>query len=81
MRETRTPHAHRLLGLAVTLLLGTSPRPSFAQIDAWIDPGHGGKDPGAVGIDGPAVPNEKDFNFAVSSDVLSVLSSDGCLRS
>lgn len=65
-----------LLGLAIVMSLA---QPSGAQIDAWIDPGHGGKDPGALGIDGPAAPNEKDLNLAVSLDVLSVLGSDGRL--
>ena len=43
-----------LLGLLVAA--GLQP-PAMAQIDAWIDPGHGGKDPGAYGIDGSAMPN------------------------
>lgn len=40
--------------------------PAAAQIDVWIDPGHGGGDPGAVGYNGPALPNEKELNIAVA---------------
>jgi len=31
-----------------------------------VDPGHGGNDPGAIGIDGPDFPNEKDWNLNIS---------------
>ncbi|MBK8167576.1 MAG: N-acetylmuramoyl-L-alanine amidase [bacterium] len=37
-----------------------------AQIDVWIDPGHGGHDPGALGHDGAAAPNEMDLNSGVA---------------
>ncbi len=31
--------------LAIVLISGIA-APARAQVDAWIDPGHGGKDPG-----------------------------------
>ena len=39
--------------------------PALAVIDVWIDPGHGGQDPGALGINGDSLPNEKEFNIGV----------------
>ena len=79
---TRTPR--RLLPPALALLLGLGMAvelyaPALAQIDAWVDPGHGGKDPGALGIDGPAAPNEEDFNLQVSTIVQSRLGQIGWL--
>lgn len=59
------------------LVAGFGATPCSAQIDAWIDPGHGGKDPGALGIDGAATPNEKDFNLAVSIRVQNILGGYG----
>jgi N-acetylmuramoyl-L-alanine amidase len=41
-------------------------QPAIAQIDIWIDSGHGGNDPGAPGFNGSALPNEKELNFAVA---------------
>jgi N-acetylmuramoyl-L-alanine amidase len=38
----------------------------FAGRKFVIDPGHGGTDPGAVGIDGGAYPNEEDFVLDVA---------------
>ena len=65
-----------LLGLVMAAGLQV---PALAQIDAWVDPGHGGKDPGALGIDGPAVPNEEDLNLQVGSVVKSRLGQLGWL--
>ncbi|MEW5760636.1 MAG: N-acetylmuramoyl-L-alanine amidase, partial [Candidatus Thermoplasmatota archaeon] len=42
-----------------------------------IDPGHGGSDPGAVGIDGSFFPNEKDFNLDIGIRVKELLSMAG----
>jgi N-acetylmuramoyl-L-alanine amidase len=43
-----------------------------------IDPGHGGDDPGALGIDGAAYPNEKDFNLEVGLRLRTRLQNAGC---
>ncbi|MDH4338539.1 MAG: N-acetylmuramoyl-L-alanine amidase [Candidatus Krumholzibacteria bacterium] len=51
-----------IVGL-ITLAAGNVP----AQIDIWVDPGHGGWDSGAEGFNGPAVPNEKELNIGVAS--------------
>lgn len=60
-----------MIHVAMCLLLGVfvcaHPRPAMGQIDIWIDSGHGGKDPGALGFNGSAVPNEKQLNFAVAT--------------
>jgi N-acetylmuramoyl-L-alanine amidase len=44
-----------------------------------IDPGHGGSDAGAVGIDGSAKPNEADFNLDLSLRLLTRLTGQGAL--
>lgn len=49
--------------MLVLLLAGTS----RAEIDVWIDPGHGGNDPGALGFNGPAEPNEKELVIGVTT--------------
>ena len=40
--------------VAVAWGLALQADPVRAQIDAWIDPGHGGHDPGALGVNGCA---------------------------
>jgi len=76
----RAPRNLVVVAISIAIvLIGGIAVPARAQIDAWIDPGHGGKDSGAPGIDGPAAPNEKDFNLTVSLDVQSVLGSYGWL--
>ena len=42
-----------------------------------IDPGHGGSDPGAVGIDGGAYPNEEDFVLDVALRLRTLLQNAG----
>lgn len=54
--------------LVLTLvLMGAIVDPAHGQLDVWIDPGHGGNDPGALGVNGTALPNEKELNIGVSS--------------
>ena len=43
-----------------------------------IDPGHGGSDPGALGYNGSAWPDEADFNLTVSLKVRDLLQAAGC---
>lgn len=56
-----------LLSLAILTFCAAAltPGPSDAHLDVWVDPGHGGDDPGAVGWDGPGDPDEKDLTLAV----------------
>ena len=42
-----------------------------------IDPGHGGTQPGAVGWDGDAYPNEKDFTLDIALKLRDLLESEG----
>ena len=51
----------------VTGLVGILAAPTVAQIDVWIDPGHDGHDPGALGVNGAALPNEKELNIGVAN--------------
>ncbi|MFH1754500.1 MAG: N-acetylmuramoyl-L-alanine amidase, partial [Candidatus Latescibacterota bacterium] len=53
------------LWLLLSILIGA--QPARGEIDIWIDSGHGGNDPGALGFNGSALPNEKELNFAVAS--------------
>ena len=46
---------------AFALILTATAHAQFSGRRFVIDPGHGGTDPGAVGIDGGADPNEADF--------------------
>lgn len=41
--------------------------PIQAEIDVWIDPGHGGDDPGALGYNGATPPNEKELTIGVTT--------------
>jgi N-acetylmuramoyl-L-alanine amidase len=50
------------------------PRPRQGQLTVMIDPGHGGRDPGAVGIGGL---REKDINITVSRRVQEILNERG----
>jgi N-acetylmuramoyl-L-alanine amidase len=46
------------------------PQTSIAlEIDAWVDPGHGGTDVGTVGFDGDSIPNEKDITFPIAERI------------
>lgn len=56
--------------LALTIGFAASPERARAfEIDAWIDPGHGGTDVGTVGFDGDSIPNEKDITFPIAERV------------
>ena len=48
-------------------LLAAFPLLAHALIDVWIDPGHGGGDPGSLGVNGAPLPNEKQFNIGVTN--------------
>jgi N-acetylmuramoyl-L-alanine amidase len=48
--------------------------PSWAQIDVWIDPGHGGTDPGNTGFGGTL---EKNVNLQVAGHLFSRLGAIG----
>jgi N-acetylmuramoyl-L-alanine amidase len=52
----------------------SAPRPRQGQLTVVIDPGHGGGDPGAVGIGGL---REKDINLAISRRLQQVLQDKG----
>lgn len=62
------------------LLINTSsqsdPNPLAGKIIA-IDPGHGGSDVGAEGIDGASFPNEEDFNLDIGLRLKKLLVSAG----
>jgi len=56
-------------GLALTALGLAVAAPAAAQFTGtriMIDAGHGGTDPGSLGIDGAAYPNEEDFVLDVA---------------
>ncbi len=57
-----------LIILAVMVVVSV-PLTSFALIDVWIDSGHGGVDPGTLGFNGSAYPDEKDINLLVSQSI------------
>jgi N-acetylmuramoyl-L-alanine amidase len=52
--------------LLLLVCAATLAHAQFAGRKFVIDPGHGGTDPGAVGIDGSAIPNEEDFVLDVA---------------
>jgi N-acetylmuramoyl-L-alanine amidase len=60
--------------LAAAVIL---PAPSSAFIDVWIDPGHGGNDPGNPGYSGLPGGREKVINLQVSSVLSSRLAQVG----
>ncbi len=62
---------------ALFLWLAVSTHAQFAGRKFVIDPGHGGSDPGAVGIDGGAAPNEEDFVLDVSLRLRTLLQNAG----
>jgi N-acetylmuramoyl-L-alanine amidase len=49
--------------------------PALATIDVWVDPGHGGSDPGNVGINGDGAPNEEHVTLPIGSYLLNRLGS------
>ncbi|MFA9397438.1 MAG: N-acetylmuramoyl-L-alanine amidase [Clostridiaceae bacterium] len=52
---------------------GNTPPPSKGQIKVFIDPGHGGSDPGAIGNG----LNEKDINLSIAKKIGNLLNSKG----
>jgi N-acetylmuramoyl-L-alanine amidase len=62
-----------LLALAIiALIIGLTASPERAtafEIDAWVDPGHGGTDIGTPGFNGATPPNEKDITFPIADRV------------
>ncbi len=56
----------KLIMIAVCFIGSFIGGPAYGQLDVWIDPGHGGNDPGALGIDGASLPNEKELNIGVA---------------
>ncbi len=64
--------------LLLLLIFATSvARAQFAGRKFVIDPGHGGTDPGAVGVDGSAAPNEEDFVLDVAQRLRTRLQAAG----
>ena len=59
------------LGMAVL------PEEADGQVDVWIDPGHGGDDPGNLGYDGVAAHREKHVCLEVSQVLSSRLAQIG----
>ena len=66
-----------LASIAAIVLLAACAHAQFAGRKFVIDPGHGGSDPGAVGIDGGATPNEEDFVLDVSLRLRTLLQNAG----
>lgn len=63
--------------LALSLLVSMAGVAPAVEIDVWIDPGHGGTDIGAKGINGVDFPNEDDLNLAIAEDLEPELFSRG----
>ena len=66
----------------VTLYLNNAPRHTdsdkpLENVTVVLDPGHGGKDPGALGVASLNGPVEKDLNLAVAKATKSILESYG----
>lgn len=66
-------------GVVAALVILSTASPCRAQVVVWIDPGHGGWEPGAVGINGDAPPNEEHLTLQVSSVLQSRLAQIGWL--
>ncbi|HEX2748225.1 MAG TPA: N-acetylmuramoyl-L-alanine amidase [Verrucomicrobiales bacterium] len=66
-----------ILAAAVLLVPAGWAAAQFAGRKIMIDAGHGGADPGAVGIDGGAYPNEEDFVLDVAQRLKSKLEAAG----
>ncbi len=66
-----------LATIAVIVLLASTASAQFSGRKFVIDPGHGGTDPGAVGIDGGAYPNEEDFVLDVALRLRTLLQNAG----
>ena len=62
--------------LAIVLLSVTASA-QFSGRKFVLDPGHGGSDPGAVGIDGGVAPNEEDFVLDVALRLRTLLQNAG----
>ncbi|MCX8091481.1 MAG: N-acetylmuramoyl-L-alanine amidase, partial [Verrucomicrobiae bacterium] len=68
-----------ILLVAILALSGLrAPAPELTGRKVVIDPGHGGSDPGALGYDGAAYPNEEDFTLAVGLKLRTLLQQAGC---
>lgn len=80
-RNGKLVGAARSRALAAVVLawsVANAPAPELSGRKVVIDPGHGGSDPGAVGYDGSAKPNEADFNLAVGLKLRTLLQNAGC---
>lgn len=67
----------RLCSLVLLAAGAAVARAQFSGRRFVIDPGHGGADPGAVGIDGGADPNESDFVLDISLRLKALLEAAG----
>jgi N-acetylmuramoyl-L-alanine amidase len=65
------------LALGLGWMLALSASAQFAGRKVVLDAGHGGSDPGALGIDGSAIPNEEDFVLDTTLRLRSLLESAG----
>lgn len=63
-----------VLSGALTAYFGTQAASSRSVITILIDPGHGGEDPGKIGINGEL---EKDINLAISRKLSTYLNANG----
>jgi N-acetylmuramoyl-L-alanine amidase len=66
------------LGVLALFLLAAPAWGQLAGRKVVIDPGHGGTDPGALGYEGGAWPNEEDFVLDCSHRVRTMLQNAGC---
>ena len=66
--------------LILSLFLVAMPMIAFGSLSGkkiCLDPGHGGKDPGAPGVDGNAIPNESDMVLDIDKKFKVHLDADG----
>lgn len=77
-RPRRESRAFFLSAVLWALALASAPAPELSGRKVVIDPGHGGSDPGALGYDGSAYPNEEDFTLAVGLKLRTLLQNAGC---